>query len=146
MAMQTVGIQNIWADLLRRAIAVGLRQSAVFFALLLALLFSGTVPQGFMRTADGDGMAIVLCTPNGTTEVWLTASGDIQDEAPVHDSSSEPSECLAITVALAAAQGAVGTLGQTIEIAPYRTGLVDRRGAIAPALTPLQPRAPPVAT
>lgn len=143
MAMQTVSIQTIWAGLSRRVTAVGLRRFTVLYSLFLALLLSGTVPQGFMRATDGDGMAIVLCTTDGTSEVWLSENGEIQDEAPVDGTSSEQSGCLAITVALTAIQGAFGTLGQTIEFAPFRMVLVDRRGPIAP-VTPRQTRAPPI--
>lgn len=139
-----VGTQIIWAGLLHRAIAVGLRRSAVFCVLLLAFLLSSTVPQGFMRATDGDGMAIVLCTTDGTSEVWLSANGEIQDEAPVQDTASHQSACLAITVVLTTVQDPVGTLWQTIENAAYLTVFLDRNGAVAPVLTPLQPRAPPV--
>lgn len=145
MAMQTVGIRNISADPLGRVIPIGLRRSAVFYTLVLALFLSGIVPQGFMRATDGDGMAIVLCTTDGPSEVWLTADGELQDTAPVDNSSPETLACLAITVALAAVQGGIGTLAQAIETAPYRNVLIDRRGTNAPALTPRQPRAPPIA-
>lgn len=144
MALQTVSIQNVWTGLSRRVAAVGVRRFAVFYALLLALFLSGTVPQGFMRAADGDGMAIVLCTPDGASEVWLSENGEIHSEAPADGSSPERSGCLAVTVVLTAVQGVIGTLGQTIEFAPFRMVLADRRGSIAPALTPLQPRAPPI--
>lgn len=44
--------------------------------LLLALVLLGTVPDGTMRQAGPDGIRLVLCTSDGTKEVWLTEDGD----------------------------------------------------------------------
>lgn len=45
--------------------------------LLLSLLLAGMVPDGMMRQAGPDGMRLVLCTSEGTQEVWLTDDGEV---------------------------------------------------------------------
>jgi len=123
---------------------IWLLRSAICHTLLLALILSGTVPQGFMRSSDADGMALVLCSPDGLTEVWLTADGEIQDEAPADQPSSDMPDCLAVTLSVAMLQSWLGALAQPVEFSPYSATFIDRRSALIPAITPLQPRAPPV--
>ncbi|WP_323786459.1 DUF2946 family protein [Thalassovita sp.] len=43
--------------------------------LVLALVLLGTVPDGMMRQSGPDGIRLVLCTSDGTKEVWLTDDG-----------------------------------------------------------------------
>ncbi|MCI5112436.1 MAG: hypothetical protein MRY75_17970 [Marivita sp.] len=68
--------------------------------LFLALLGSATVPDGFMRAQGPDGLRLVLCTPDGTQEVWLTDEGDVipvEDDHPAqgHDGP----HCVQVSVA-----------------------------------------------
>ena len=53
--------------------------------LLIALVLSGSVPAGMMHASGADGVRLVLCTPEGTKEVWLAEDGTatpVEDEAP----------------------------------------------------------------
>ncbi len=93
-------------------------QTGVFYTLLLALLLPGTVPQGLMRSSDDDGMAILLCTTSGPTEVWLPLDGELQDEAPADHSSSEMADCLAVTLSLGMVKSWFETLAQHAEFSP----------------------------
>jgi len=57
------------------------------FVLLLGLVLTGTVPDGMMRQAGPEGgLRLVLCTPDGTKEVWLTEDGET---VPVEAASEE---------------------------------------------------------
>ncbi|WP_226782889.1 DUF2946 family protein [Oceaniglobus trochenteri] len=112
--------------------------------LLVSLVLSGTVAQGFMRVAGDDGMAVVLCTPEGPTEVWLTEDGRTLDEQPADHAPSETSGCLAITLSLVLVQAWLVTLATPAEFGMFRTVLVDRRHALVSDATPHQPRAPPL--
>lgn len=127
-----------------RATSIALRQTVVFCTLLFALVLSGSVPQGYMQSTNGDGMAIVLCTTNGPIEVWQTAQGEVMDAAPADHSSTDIADCLAITLSLVLVQSRFEALAQPVEFSPYHTTFIDRRGALISARTPLQPRAPPV--
>lgn len=72
--------------------------------LLLALLGSATVPDGLMRAQGPDGFRLVLCTPDGTQEVWLTDDGEVipvEDDQPAQDHDSP--HCLQVSVARLAA-------------------------------------------
>lgn len=144
MSNQATSTGKNLAGLWGRAISTVLRRSTVFYTLLLALFLSGTVPQGFMRAADGGGIAMVLCTTDGATEVWLSADGEILDEAPSDHSSSEMADCLAVSLSLAMVQSWFSALVHVAEFAPYHATFIDRRRALVAALTPLQPRAPPI--
>lgn len=65
--------------------------------LLLALLGTATVPDGFMRSAAPDGLRIVLCMEDGPREVWLTEAGDV---VPVDDHEDrDPTHCVQVSVA-----------------------------------------------
>ena len=69
--------------------------------LLLALLGSSTVPDGLMRAQGPEGMRLVLCTPDGTQEVWLTDAGEIipaEDDQPAQDDHGGP-HCVQVSVA-----------------------------------------------
>ncbi len=57
--------------------------------LLLSLLLSGMVPDGMMRQAGADGMQLVLCTPDGPQEVWLSEDGEV---TPVAKGGGAPSD------------------------------------------------------
>lgn len=143
MSNQTTSKRHYCVDLQGPALSFVTRQSAVFLTLLLALILSGTVPQGFMRSKGADGMTIVLCTADGPTEVWLSADGDVQKEAPVDHSSPEISDCLGITLSLVLVQSWFETLVYPAEFSPYRATFIDRRRALVVEHSPLQPRAPP---
>lgn len=139
------GLQRIWTQG-RGTTSRPVARMSVFLTLLIALIVSGTVPQGFMRDSRAGGMALVLCTPEGPTEVWLTAEGEIEEVAPTDHSSKDAPACLAVTLSMVLVQAQLDTLGQTAEFAPYRTTFIDRRSALVTTHTPLQPRAPPAFT
>ena len=68
--------------------------------LLLALIGSATVPDGLMRAQGPDGLQLVLCTPDGTQEVWLTDDGEVipvEDGQPVQDHDGP--HCVQVNVA-----------------------------------------------
>nr|WP_050525864.1 hypothetical protein [Pseudorhodobacter aquimaris] len=96
-----------------------------------------------MRTADDDGMQLVLCTPEGPTEVWLSADGSIKDETPADSAPSQVSDCLAITLSLVLVLSWIETLAQPAALSPYRATFIDRRRTLILTRTPQQPRAPP---
>ncbi|MDE4273104.1 hypothetical protein PXK58_00160 [Phaeobacter gallaeciensis] len=82
--------------------------------LLLALLGSSTVPDGLMRAQGPEGMRLVLCTPDGTQEVWLTDAGEIipaEDEQPARDDHDGP-HCVQVSVAGTVPSSNVGLLIQ----------------------------------
>ena len=144
MSSPTTSRRNICIALWGRAVSVVMGKPAIFYTLLLALILSGTVPQGFMRTTGADGTSLVLCTSQGPTEVWLTASGDIQPDPPSEQTPTDISDCLAITLSLVMVQARFETPARTAEFSPYSRVYIDRSNALIPAKTPLQPRAPPV--
>ena len=82
--------------------------------LLVALLGSSTVPDGLMRAQGPEGMQLVLCTPDGTQEVWLTDAGEIipaEDEQPARDDHDAP-HCVQVSVAGTVPSSNVGLLIQ----------------------------------
>ncbi|MDE4142714.1 MULTISPECIES: DUF2946 family protein [Rhodobacterales] len=82
--------------------------------LLLALLGSSTVPDGLMRAQGPEGMRLVLCTPDGTQEVWLTDAGEIipaEDDQPARDDHGGP-HCVQVSVAGTVPSANVGLLIQ----------------------------------
>lgn len=143
MSNQTVYKRHFCEGPLGSALSFVTYQSAVFCSLLFALVLSGTVPQGFMRSAADDGMMLVLCTPNGPTEVWMTTDGDIQEKAPIDHTTSDQMDCLAITLSMVLVQSWLKTLVNPAEFAPFRTTYIDQRRALVLERSPLQPRAPP---
>lgn len=67
---------------------------------LLALLGSATVPDGFMRAQGPEGLRLVLCTPDGTQEVWLTDDGEVipvEEDHPGQDHDGP--HCVQVNVA-----------------------------------------------
>ena len=65
--------------------------------LLLALLGTGSVPEGMMRAGGADGMRLVLCTTDGPQEVWLTDDGrtiPIED----HDTDHDQPHCVQVSI------------------------------------------------
>lgn len=119
------------------------RRSTVFCTLLLALTLSGTVPQGFMRSAADNGMMLVLCTSNGPTEVWMSADGEIHQTAPIDHSPPDLPDCLAVTLSLVMVQAWFDTLVSPAEFVPFHVALSDQLRALVVTHSPLQPRAPP---
>lgn len=143
MSNQTAYKRHFGKGLLGAALSFVTRQSTVFCTLLLALILSGTVPQGFMRSAADDGMMLVLCTPNGLTEVWMSAEGDIHENAPIDHTASDQMDCLAITLSLVLVQSWLDALVNPAEFSPFRMTLSDQRRALVVTHSPVQPRAPP---
>lgn len=146
MSNQAACNLNIGARPMGSAMSACLRRAAILYTLLLSLVLSGIVPHGFMRSADSGGMALVLCSSDGPIEAWLSADGELLDAAPTDAPSSELTDCLAITLSLVLMQAWYATIAQPVEFSPYLVTYIDRRSALVPALTPLQPRAPPVLT
>ncbi|MFC3613640.1 hypothetical protein ACFORG_07690 [Lutimaribacter marinistellae] len=67
---------------------------------VLALICSATVPDGFMRAQGPGGMSLVLCTTDGTQEVWLTDTGEVvsvEGSGTGHD-PHDGSSCVQLTV------------------------------------------------
>ena len=112
--------------------------------LLLALIVSGTVPQGMMRVADGSWQRLVLCTSDGPSEIWMGADGVARDRAPLPDRNHETGKCLSVTMAFAAVQSDLGTLAEPAHFDRFRPDLTAPRPATAPPQHRPQPRAPPV--
>ena len=114
--------------------------------LLLSLLLSGIVPQGLMRVASSDGMMLVLCTPEGPTEIWLTDDGRALDEQPADHPTEGPPSCIAVTLSLAMVQAWLYTFAGPVEFTAFRPDFIDLRRAQFSEDAPHQPRAPPVLT
>lgn len=72
----------------------------LLIALLLGLVLHGTVPDGMMRQAGPDGaLRLVLCTPEGTKEVWLTADGEaVPVERGGHARSGHKPHCVQVAL------------------------------------------------
>ncbi|MET4104303.1 hypothetical protein ABIE58_003754 [Roseovarius sp. MBR-78] len=65
--------------------------------LLLALLGTGSVPEGMMRAGGADGMRLVLCTTDGPQEAWLTDDGrtiPVED----HDTDHDQPHCVQVSI------------------------------------------------
>ncbi|TDK42379.1 DUF2946 family protein [Antarcticimicrobium luteum] len=80
--------------------------------LLLALLGTATVPNGLMRAQGPDGMRLVLCTSDGTQEVWLTDDGEaipVEDGHP-GDADHDQPHCVQVSVAGTEAPTPIGAL------------------------------------
>ncbi|AML53329.1 hypothetical protein [Falsihalocynthiibacter arcticus] len=114
--------------------------------LLLALFLSGIVPQGLMRVASNDGMMLVLCTPEGPTEAWLTDDGRALDKQPADHPKEGPSSCMAVTLSLVMVQAWLYTFSGPAEFTVFRQDFVDLRRTRLIDKAPHQPRAPPVLT
>lgn len=119
------------------------RVAVINSSLLLAVFLSGIVPQGFMRIAGDEGMMLVLCTPEGPTEMWLTDDGRTLTEQPAEPPVQAPSDCLAVTLSLVMVQAWFATIVAPVEFAVFRPALVDLQDALVFVRAPQQPRAPP---
>jgi len=119
---------------------------AVRCVLLMALFLSGIVPQELMRVASNDGMMLVLCTPEGPTEVWLTDDGRALDEQPADDPTDAPSSCMAVTLSVVMVQAWLYTFAGPAELTAFRPDFVDLRRTRLSDKAPHQPRGPPVLT
>lgn len=79
--------------------------------LLLALFGTGSVPDGTMRVARAEGMRLVLCTTEGTQEVWLGDDGKV---TPVGEGQTgqdhDGQHCVQVSVAGTEAPPYPGTL------------------------------------
>lgn len=99
-----------------------------------------------MRVASNDGMMLVLCTPEGPAEVWLTDDGRALDEQPADHPTEGPSSCMAVTLSLVMVQAWLYTLAGPAEFNAFRPDFIDLRRARLSDKAPNQPRAPPVLT
>ncbi len=115
--------------------------------LVIALTLAGTVPVGMMRVSGGEGLRLVLCTPDGTQEVWLADDGTVTpvDEPGEDDSRGRhPSHCVQITL-FADGSGAVLSAPHALSLRPADSPPTAHQTTRAPA--PKRPnlsRAPPV--
>lgn len=63
---------------------------AIGALILLAVLTTGAIPQGWMPAQGNDGkILLVLCTGEGTVEQWV----DLDADQPVHDDSDTRIMC-----------------------------------------------------
>lgn len=111
--------------------------------LFVALILSGSVPQGMMRSAGADGMRLVLCTPDGPRDVWMTPAGDIRDTGSLPGRNHETGKCLAVTLSLAAVQTGVGDLVAPGDPADLRLSLGGPRDMPHLFQAAAHPRGPP---
>ena len=112
--------------------------------LLLALLLSGGVPQGMMRTQNAQGgTELVLCTPEGPRAIWMAADGSIQPRAPLPQKNAEMGKCLAVNLSFAAVQVGASSLVLAAEFSDFRPDLTAQPPVYAPLRPRAQPRAPP---
>lgn len=111
--------------------------------LLVALTVAGSVPQGLMRTARADGMELVLCTPDGPKELWMTADGEIHEDQPTHEEEHSGPKCLNVTLAMAALTYGVASVPLDAGYAAYQLETDNLRVVRAPVAAAHQPRAPP---
>lgn len=112
--------------------------------LVLSLSLSGIVPQGMMRVAGDRGARLVLCTDDGPREIWLGADGALRDEAPLPARNHDVGKCLAVTLALVAAQNGASDLHRPAEFSAFIPDHSPVRPILLAAWRPAQPRAPPV--
>lgn len=118
--------------------------------LLLALVLSGTVPQGMMRNPDPEAMSFVLCTAHGPQEIQLAAleaPAETPAEPPagqLPEADHKPSPCLPVTLSFAAVQSWLGAPGSPAEFAAFRPEIGQQRPMPVPSSPAHRPRAPPV--
>lgn len=110
---------------------------------LVALMVAGTVPQGLMRMARADGMELVLCTPEGPKELWMTADGEVHEDRPTHEEEHSGPKCLSVTLAMAALTYWVASLPMDAGYAAYQLETGDLGVVRATVAAAHQPRAPP---
>lgn len=111
--------------------------------LLVALIVAGTVPQGLMRMARADGIELVLCTPDGPQDLWITADGENHEDQPTQEEEHPGPKCLNVTLAMAALTYWVASLPLDAGYAAYQLETDDLLVVRAPAAAAHQPRAPP---
>lgn len=70
--------------------------------LVLALLGTGTVPQGMMRATTGDGLRMVICTDGGLREILVTPDGTVTpvDPHPENQTDDTAMSCLVVSPAM----------------------------------------------
>jgi len=111
--------------------------------LLVALMVAGTVPQGLMRVARADGIELVLCTPDGPKDLWMTADGNIHEDQPTHEEEQSRPKCLSVALAMAALTYRDASLPLDAGYAAYQLKAGNLRVVRAPVAAAHQPRAPP---
>jgi len=111
--------------------------------LLVALMVAGTVPHGLMRMARADGIKLVLCTPDGPKELWMTADGEIHEDQPTHEEEHSGPQSLNVALAMAALTYWAASLPLEAGYAAYQLETGNLQAAGAPVAAAHQPRAPP---
>ncbi|MDX2484534.1 MAG: hypothetical protein QNK42_12830 [Pseudodonghicola sp.] len=114
--------------------------------LFLALLGSATVPTGLMRAQGPDGMRLVICTPDGTQEVWLTSAGEalpVEDHQPDRG-DHHGSNCVQVSVTGAEAPPRIGSLIRLPLWPMAPPAITAQRPTAQDFLTRHRTRAPPV--
>lgn len=113
--------------------------------LLLSLFLSGIVPDGMMRQAEAAGIRLVLCTGEGTQEVWLTPDGQSRPVTPADtNEAAHKQQCIQVNLALGDVQPQnIARLLQIAQPVEFATGTHQTRKRLN-AATAAEPRAPPV--
>lgn len=114
--------------------------------LMLALLATGTVPQGMMRASDGDGMRMVICTDGGPRDMLITADGVATPAPPKPDSGAEGHGMACIVISQAMPDHDPPCCATPARLL-RETALVAHRHLLLPPATAApraQPRAPPL--
>ncbi|MDQ2094068.1 DUF2946 family protein [Rhodalgimonas zhirmunskyi] len=119
--------------------------------LFLALLGSATMPTGLMRAQGPDGMQLVLCTPDGTKEVWLTNDGEVRPVDEHQPGSGDHNggdhngpHCVQVSVANAEAPPQVSSLIPLLLWPVAPPAITAQRPASQALLSRHRSRAPPV--
>ncbi|MEY8879988.1 hypothetical protein [Donghicola sp. XS_ASV15] len=109
--------------------------------LLLALLATMSVPNGFMRASGPDGMILVLCTAEGPQEILLDPSGN---QVPDTGSEDAAAACVlsGIVPTLVPTLALTRTEGAAHMVCPWPQR--HQVSARTPPHRAATPRAPPV--
>lgn len=113
--------------------------------LLLSLMVSGIVPDGMMRQAEEDGIRLVLCTGEGTQEVWLTQDGQSRPVTPADtNEAGHKQHCIQVSLALGDVQPQnMARLLQVARHVEFAAGTHQTHKRLTKAMA-AEPRAPPV--
>ncbi|RJL11092.1 hypothetical protein D3P05_13445 [Paracoccus siganidrum] len=121
--------------------------------LVLALVLSGTVPQGMMRSPDPEATGFVLCTAHGPQEIQVAAAELFAEsfaESPgqtpaghLPEADHKPAPCLPVTLSFAAVQSWQEALSRPAEFAAFRPEITQPRATPLAPPPAHRPRAPP---
>jgi hypothetical protein len=117
---------------------------ALRVVIVVALLWSGAVPQGFMRAGGSERMRLVLCTGEGPQEAWIAPDGRIQSDVPGDDAPERTSRCLAIALLLVQHQLAARPVPRLVAFHHLHLIPADQAHEVALPVRPGNPRAPPL--